>query len=129
MLSFAGRLTLIKSVVACLPSYYISIYKMPKGVAKTIDKLQAMFLWGSSEVKRKVHLVRWQELIKPKKQGGLGVRSLSEMNVCLLLKWWWRYGVEDKALWRAVICSQYGRYSGGLLLVKHVICLQFGRVF
>ncbi|XP_028105542.1 uncharacterized protein LOC114304582, partial [Camellia sinensis] len=66
MLSFAGRLTLIKAVVAYLPSDYISIFKIPKGVAKTIDKLQAMFLWGSSEVKRKVHLVTWQELIKPK---------------------------------------------------------------
>lgn len=58
-------------------------------------------------------MVRWQELTKPKNQGGLGVRSISEMNVGLLLKWWWRYGVKDKALWRAVICSKYGRYGGG----------------
>lgn len=29
ILSFVGRLTLIKSVVSCLPLYYISVFKMP----------------------------------------------------------------------------------------------------
>lgn len=43
LLSFAGRLTLIKSVVSCLPSYYISIFKMSKEVVKTIKQLQARF--------------------------------------------------------------------------------------
>lgn len=49
LLSFAGRLTLIKSMVSCLPSYYISIFKMPKGVVKTIEQLQARFLLGGEE--------------------------------------------------------------------------------
>lgn len=29
------------------------------------------------------------------------------MNECLILKWWWRFGVERKSLWRKVICSKY----------------------
>ncbi|XP_028125599.1 uncharacterized protein LOC114322487 [Camellia sinensis] len=46
MLSFAGRVTLIKSVLSCLPIYYMSLFRIPKCVAREIDKIQAAFLWG-----------------------------------------------------------------------------------
>lgn len=113
LLSFAGRLTLVKSVLSNLPIYFLSIFKMPKGVAKALVKIQSNFLWGGSDAKRSVHLVNWTEVTKSKNQGGLGVRDLGEMNECMLLKWWWRYGAEDKALWKAVVCSRYGRMGGG----------------
>ncbi|XP_028089573.1 uncharacterized protein LOC114289924 [Camellia sinensis] len=66
-----------------------------------------------SENKKNVHLVQWREVTRSKWQGGLGVRDLGEVNDCLLLKWWWRYGNEDKALWKSVLCSRYGRIDGG----------------
>ena len=34
------------------------------------------------------------------------------MNECLLAKWSWRFGVEDKSLWKRVLCSRY-QYNGG----------------
>ncbi|GMP92605.1 hypothetical protein CsSME_00042760 [Camellia sinensis var. sinensis] len=37
------------------------------------------------------------------------------MNRSLLLKWWWRYEEEDKALWKKVINSRYGAIGGGWL--------------
>lgn len=86
---------------------------MPKGVVKASVKLQSSFLWGGSEIKKKVHLVHWGEVTKRKNQGGLGVRDLGEVNDCMLLKWWWRYGSDDKALWKSVVCSRYGRVGGG----------------
>ncbi|XP_028072971.1 uncharacterized protein LOC114275175 [Camellia sinensis] len=46
LLSFVGRLTLIKSVVTSLPIYYLSLFKMPSGVAKEIEKMKAASLWG-----------------------------------------------------------------------------------
>ncbi|XP_028093923.1 uncharacterized protein LOC114294021 [Camellia sinensis] len=75
------------------------------GVVKSISKIQANFLWGGSATNRKVHMVKWKEVTKSKNQGGLGVRDLSEVNECLLLKWWWKYGSDDKALWKSVIYS------------------------
>jgi len=44
LLSFVGRLTLIKSVMSSLPTYYLSLFKVPVGVAKEIEKLQSFFL-------------------------------------------------------------------------------------
>ncbi|CAL5434764.1 unnamed protein product [Camellia sinensis] len=112
LLSFAGRLTLIKSVLSSLPVYYLSLFKIPEGIAKEIEKLQASFLWGGVELKRKVHLVRWDEVTKSTKQGGLGVRRIRDMNVCLLMKWWWRYANEEQALWKQVLVCKYKAEGG-----------------
>lgn len=48
-LSFAGRLTLIKFVMSNLPVYYLSLFRVPEGVAKEIGRLQESFLWGGTE--------------------------------------------------------------------------------
>ncbi|GFZ17169.1 hypothetical protein Acr_26g0004390 [Actinidia rufa] len=43
-LSFGGRIVLIKAVLLSLPLYYMSIFKMPEGVIKSIDSIQSRFL-------------------------------------------------------------------------------------
>lgn len=91
------------------------MFKLPEGVAKILNRLQAAFLWGSSDQKRKVHLVKWKAVTVSKKQGGLGIVNLKEMNSSLLLKWWCRYEVEDQALWKKVINSRYGALRRGWL--------------
>ncbi|CAL5381019.1 unnamed protein product [Camellia sinensis] len=113
LLSFAGRLTLITSVLSNLPIYFLSIFRMPKGVVKALVKLQSSFLWSGSGIKKKVHLVHWGKVTQSKNQGGLGVKDLGEVNDCMLLKWWWRYDSDDKALSKSVVCSRYGRIDRG----------------
>lgn len=108
VLSFAGRVTLIKSVLSALPVYYMSLFNMLEGVAKEIDRIQSSFLWGDSEHNRKLHLVSWSKVCMSMKQGGLGIKNIRLANESLLLKWWWRYGQEDDALWKLVICEKYG---------------------
>lgn len=106
-LSFGGRLTLVKSVLSSLPIYYLSLFKMPEGVAKKIEGIQSRFLWGSCDLKRKIHMVSWEKIKQTKEVGGLGVKGIREMNDALLIKWWWRFGSEKNALWRKIICSKY----------------------
>ncbi|CAL5443483.1 unnamed protein product [Camellia sinensis] len=35
------------------------------------------------------------------------VRRIRDVNDCLLVKWWRRFGSEDNALWKRLICSIY----------------------
>ncbi|KAL7177287.1 hypothetical protein ACSBR2_030606 [Camellia fascicularis] len=112
MLSFAGRVTLIKSVLSALPIYYMSLFKMPEGVAKEIDRIESSFLWGDSEHSRKLHLVGWSKVCMSMKQGGLGIKNIRLANESLLFKSWWRYGLEDDALWKSIICEKYGSIGG-----------------
>ncbi|GMI64157.1 hypothetical protein HRI_000085000 [Hibiscus trionum] len=54
-LSFSGRLVLIKSVLLSLPTYFLSMFRLPQAVASKINKIIAKFLWGGSDEKRKIH--------------------------------------------------------------------------
>ena len=98
---------MIKSVISTIPTYFLSVFKMPMGVAKKIEKLQRGFLWGDGVIKRKLHAVSWNEVCKRKSQGGLGIGRIVDKNVAMLVKWMWRFSKEDHSLWRRVICSKY----------------------
>ncbi|CAM8953600.1 unnamed protein product [Rhodiola kirilowii] len=106
-LSMAGRVVLIKSALCNLPLYYASMYKMPVAVANELEKIQRRFLWGSSDLKRKIHYVRWSKITKPKKFGGLGIQIMVDMNLVLLAKWWWRSISGKGGLWRRMVLEKY----------------------
>ncbi|KAF5808150.1 putative RNA-directed DNA polymerase [Helianthus annuus] len=53
-LSFGGRLTLIKSVLNALPTYYFSLYRAPSGVIDQLERLRREFLWGITPEKGKM---------------------------------------------------------------------------
>ncbi|XP_022030251.1 uncharacterized protein LOC110931153 [Helianthus annuus] len=46
LLSFAGRVVLVKFVLGSLPNYYLSLYKCPIAVVKVLEGIRRKFLWG-----------------------------------------------------------------------------------
>jgi hypothetical protein len=58
-LSKGGQVTLIKSTLFSLPTYFLSLFPMLASVALCIDKIQRNFLWGGMRVGKKFHLVNW----------------------------------------------------------------------
>ncbi|XP_039060736.1 uncharacterized protein LOC120204786 [Hibiscus syriacus] len=106
-LSLAGRLVLLKSVLCSLPIYYLSLFKIPVSVLKTLNSLMSNFLWGGGAEKSKIHWVSWLNVCRPKMEGGLGVLNLNLMNRALLEKWAWRFANERGSVWRDLICSKY----------------------
>uniref|UniRef100_A0A2N9IM18 Reverse transcriptase domain-containing protein n=1 Tax=Fagus sylvatica TaxID=28930 RepID=A0A2N9IM18_FAGSY len=112
-LSKGGRLTLLKSTLASLPTYFLSLFTIPVSVARRIEKLQRNFLWGGMGDAPKYHLVSWDQVCSPIPYGGLGVKNLRVFNKALLGKWLWRFGAEETHLWRRVIAAKYGEEWGG----------------
>ena len=55
VLSVQGKEILIKAVAQAIPSYALSVFKLPKGVCKLISDEIAGFWWGDSEEKKKMH--------------------------------------------------------------------------
>ena len=110
-MSRGGRLTLIKSVLNCLPLYYMSLFKVPRKVADDIIRLQRKFLWSGDKKGRFMPLVKWEVVMKQKSKGGLGVGDIAVKNAALLFKWWWRFATENDQLWKRVVKSIYQESS------------------
>ncbi|KAK3206960.1 hypothetical protein Dsin_021006 [Dipteronia sinensis] len=107
-LNKGGRMVLIKSVLSSIHTYYLSVFKLPVGVAMGIEKLQRSFFWDDGNMKRKIHAVDWVSICRSKRNGGLGIGRMEDKNKSLLAKWVWRFGKEENSLWRRVICAKYG---------------------
>ena len=112
-LSKGGRITLIKSTLASIPVYQLSLFQMPKLVAKRLEKLQMDFLWGGGSLERKIHLINWEVVCTQKEKGGLGIRKIDLLNKALLGKWIWRFAFEKEILWKKVIRVKYGHEGFG----------------
>ncbi|XP_026377858.1 uncharacterized protein LOC113272188 [Papaver somniferum] len=81
---------------------------LPVSVEKQLDKIMRQFLWGSSKQKSKKSWVDWKTVYLPKERGGVGIKKLRIMNKKLHAKWIWRYGNEERALWRKVVHHKFG---------------------
>ena len=112
-LSKGGKVTLIKSTLSNLLTYFLSLFPIPVEVANRIEQLQRNFLWSGMGDVKKTHLVKWATVCTPLHSGGLAIRSLRTFNKALFGKWLWRFGNERQALWRRVIGAKYGCEGGG----------------
>ncbi|RVW79808.1 LINE-1 retrotransposable element ORF2 protein [Vitis vinifera] len=112
-LSKGGRITLIKSTLASIPLYQMLLFRMPKLVARRLEKLQRNFLWGGANGGNKAHLIKWEVVCTDKKKGGLGLRKLIWLNKALLGKWIWRFARAKEELWKKVLEAKYGKEEFG----------------
>ncbi|GAU36844.1 hypothetical protein TSUD_213680 [Trifolium subterraneum] len=108
-LSFAGRLTLSKSVLSSIPYYHMQYAKLPKTLCDDMEKIQRGFLWGDKEEQRKPHLIGWDICCLSKNDGGLGIKSPHLMNEAFLMKILWNLINKPDDLWCQVLYSKYGR--------------------
>ncbi|KAK1321143.1 hypothetical protein QJS10_CPA03g01111 [Acorus calamus] len=117
LLSSGGHLILLQVVLSNLPIFFLSIFKIPKGIFDRIDGIRRRFLWcGPVREKKKVHLVKWEIVCSSKKQGGLGVLNLEDMNNALLSKWKWRWLTQSSLIWKPIVSDRY-RFSSNQISV------------
>ena len=100
LLSNAGKLTLLKSYLASIPIYLLSVIKFPKWAIETINSQMGNFLWNDSEGNHKYHLANRLSVAQKKEFGGWGILDLHTLNLCLLASWINRYHLNENTLWR-----------------------------
>nr|GEX65010.1 reverse transcriptase domain, reverse transcriptase zinc-binding domain protein [Tanacetum cinerariifolium] len=114
-LSYGGRLTLIKSVLGALGTYYFSLFKAPECVINYLEKLRRTFFWGGYIDRNKMAWVSWKKICFVSNCEVLGIGSLQAKNLAMLSKWWWRFHNENNALWKQIITSVHG-INGGIFV-------------
>lgn len=80
---------------------------IPSKLLQGIDKLNRNFLWGTSESRKKVHLIGWNKIAKAKEEGGLSIHAAKPKNIALLAKLNWRFHTEKSSPWVRVLSNKY----------------------
>lgn len=109
LLSFVGRITLIKAVLSNIPIYTLANSLMPKGVLRRIDSHLANFLWNA-QGERRAHWVKWASICTPIEEGGLGIETFEQLCQGLHAKLMWLV-LENNSLWARYARSKYFQNS------------------
>ncbi|KAJ4819788.1 RNA-directed DNA polymerase (reverse transcriptase)-related family protein [Rhynchospora pubera] len=112
MLSHAGRLVLIKSVLASLPVYYMTTEQIPKKWLKEMTGIIAKFFWGKVGKTRYMTFIAWEKICAPIDKGGLGVRNLNIVGEALFLKLVWDIISGEDKLWVKLCKAKYFHNEG-----------------
>ncbi|GKC68147.1 reverse transcriptase domain-containing protein [Tanacetum coccineum] len=119
VLSYAGRIQLIASVLSSMQIYWASVYMFPSSTINEIEKLLKGFLWCQGPLTSGKAKVAWKQVCLPKEQGGLGIKSLKKWNEVLLIKQLWKI-IEyvSKCLTCLKVKAEHQKPSGLLVQLR-----------
>lgn len=118
LLNKVGRLTLAKSVLNAIPTYYMQVNWFPASICHKIDQITNRFIWKGSSGKG-LFLVAWDKVSRPRKEGGLGIRVARDMNTALLGKLVWDMLHNPHKLWVSLLSHKYLRHGSILEVQPH----------
>ncbi|XP_056685901.1 uncharacterized protein [Spinacia oleracea] len=111
LLSYAGRLQLVRSVLFGIQLYWCQIFIMPKKVLKEIQRICRCFLWTGAEGNSRKALVAWDQLCLPKVCGGWNLKDLPLWNKSAVAKHCWALSLKDDKLWVKWIHTYYVKHN------------------
>ena len=85
------------------------MFRVPRTIAKTIDKYIARFIWTGDVDGCGIHWKVWSILTRSKFRRGLGMRSTKEMNRAIVAKSAWRIISQSETLFSRLFLSKYYR--------------------
>ena len=94
-------------MLSTIPTYVMQNTMLPSRTLEVLDRVTKNFIWGSTQDKRKVHMVGWSKVTKSKEEGGLGLQVAKPKNISLLAKLNWRFRMEKDKDWAKVLRIKY----------------------
>ena len=105
---------LIKAVAQAIPTYVMSVFRLPASVCDDLTRMMRQYWWGVENGKRKMAWLSWEKMILPKDMGGMGFRDMRSFNQALLAKQAWRLLDSPDSLCARLLRAKY--YPNGNLL-------------
>ena len=69
--------------------YWSSLFILPKKVIREIDSILRSFLWSGVDLKMHSAKIAWNNVCKPKGEGGLGFKEMVVWNRAAITKHVW----------------------------------------
>ncbi|KAK1318896.1 hypothetical protein QJS10_CPB04g01152 [Acorus calamus] len=107
LLSFAGRVELVKTVLNSLQIFWSASFLLPQKIMAAVEKLFRCFLWGGPTLKKAMHHVDWKTICLPKQEGGLGIKGLKDWAKGSLGAKFWEIATRRSSLWVDWIYCRY----------------------
>lgn len=96
--SKSGKEVLVKSIVQALPAYVMSVFQLPLGITRDIERSLSKFWWNSTQTNSfQISWVSWLRKAKHKCAGGLGLRHFLDFNLAMLGKQGWRFMINSES--------------------------------
>ncbi|TYH42271.1 hypothetical protein ES332_D11G053000v1 [Gossypium tomentosum] len=130
--SYAGKAQLVQAMLFHIKNYWAWHFLLPKQVVKLVNQMCMRFLWKGQNEKVKVARVTWEQIRKPKNEGGLSLKDLASWNKASVIQHLWPILIQVGSLWIAWINTYMlrGRHVMQLPLVhnsswgwKKLMCL------
>ncbi|XP_070046455.1 uncharacterized protein [Nicotiana tomentosiformis] len=99
LLSYVGRLQLIKSVLFSIQTYWSQIFMLPKKITKLIEAICRSFLWTRDNNISKKALLAWEKVCQPRSAGGFNVMDIGLWNKAAISKQFCNICKEKNKLW------------------------------
>ena len=95
---------MIKSIISAIPNFAMCTLKLPLGFLDYIEGSTRGFFWRGKDIHKKGKcLVKWENVCKPKRLGGLGILNLRTQNIALLMKYIFKFMNKDDLPWVKLI--------------------------
>ncbi|XP_075660665.1 uncharacterized protein LOC142630550 [Castanea sativa] len=107
LLPKAGKEVLIKAMAQAIPTYTMSVFKLPDSLCEDLTSMIRNFWWGQRNDERKIVWMSWEKLCALKSSGGMGFKKLKEFNLALLAKQGWRLQQSHDSLVYKVLKAKY----------------------
>ncbi|XP_050902076.1 uncharacterized protein LOC127110542 [Lathyrus oleraceus] len=99
LLSYAGKLQLVKSVVFAITNYWMQIFLLPKKIIRHIESMCRRFIWAGNDEKSKRAPVAWDHVCDSIANGGRNIIALGEWNKATIGKLLWSLSEKKDKMW------------------------------
>nr|KYP67014.1 Putative ribonuclease H protein At1g65750 family [Cajanus cajan] len=114
LLSYMGCVLLVKFVLQNMLIHNFQVYKWPLSLLKLIESWFRNFIWSGPIYQSKLTTVHWHIVCSNFDEGGLGVRSLMDINNAYMLKLCWNF-VKKDSNWASMLASKVYKRSGDVI--------------
>ncbi|XP_062145461.1 uncharacterized protein LOC133852722 [Alnus glutinosa] len=106
-LSHARKEILLKLVIQAIPTYTMSLFRLPRTLCREINSMMGRMWWGHKENLGKIPWMAWNGMGRGKLDGGLGYCDFISFNIAMLAKQAWRLTIFSESLVAKILREKY----------------------